>query len=903
MCVMGSAMPLRCGCTAATEESEDCDPEPGAPGDPFRALSVHYLATGLLAHLKTQQFDHTACIYELEQHVLRGKGSSVLCPRDGMLGSAYVDTVHGEDNVGRATHMLSYTWAYRVGDIVDALTAYCERGGLTPARTYVWMCCFCINQRKVRDATGTGQVVPFEQFSREFGDRVRCIGHVLALMSPWQAPRYITRVWCVYEMYVALSPDTRCKLDILMPPGESQAFTHALTQQADIDQLWAALSSVRVELAEASVPADKEYILREISQSVGYASLNRRVVEKLQTWFAEAALEHAEDMLDHADATTTAEVCSYVADLLKELGLLSRAGSLLEQGCGKLSASGCLETPHAAFLLHHLGCVKALCGAITEGMALLDEAYRIRQATGSLQQTRGAVLAMEMGNMKRRCGDLDGALRHYAEAQQIRETTGTMETSFGAALLLSKGLAQRDCGDLEAALASFGKAYTIHDAIGTLSTPDAASLLGNMGLVQYTLGRVDAATTSYTMARQCREATGTLHTSPGALLIIDEGDMKLDRGDLDGALASYAEARQIHEAIGAENCVASAKVLQKLGAVQEMRGAFPDAQAHYERGLAVRSTTGTLNTPDGAALLLDIGSLWKRRGHYERALESFQRAIGIHGVVGSLDTPGHATCLIAVGSLLRKFEDCSSALEHLDEARAILAGKGMLKSKTGVQLLLQQGLALRDLGRLDEALANLLEARSVLEGLGSLEGDIGAAVVGNVGVVHFALGDTAAAEASSSRAREMRQAAGTLETAGAARALMDEGNARHSHGDLPGAVACYAEADRIFQLLGALVTPERELLLSRWNAVQVESGDKIGSRSTRSTASQIRLSLTVQANAIQDSMARNSPPSRRSPGSLDCSRIVFMQPGDEVGSERAAPQTDTPKEVSNSCQA
>lgn len=31
------------------------------------------------------------------------------------------------------------------------------------------------------------------------------IGHMLAMMAPWKAPIYLTRVWCIFEMYVAYS--------------------------------------------------------------------------------------------------------------------------------------------------------------------------------------------------------------------------------------------------------------------------------------------------------------------------------------------------------------------------------------------------------------------------------------------------------------------------------------------------------------------------------------------------------------------------------------------------------------------------------------------------------------------------------------------------------------------------
>jgi len=36
--------------------------------------------------------------------------------------------------------------------------------------------------------------VPFEAFRQEFQSRVTSIGHILAMMAPWDCPVYVTRV-------------------------------------------------------------------------------------------------------------------------------------------------------------------------------------------------------------------------------------------------------------------------------------------------------------------------------------------------------------------------------------------------------------------------------------------------------------------------------------------------------------------------------------------------------------------------------------------------------------------------------------------------------------------------------------------------------------------------------------
>ena len=75
--------------------------------------------------------DETSSIYDIEDlrkktdfGVIRSKGATILCPRDNKIGAAYVDCLKGKDNVGPANRMLSYVWAYTVGDIVTCLETY-----------------------------------------------------------------------------------------------------------------------------------------------------------------------------------------------------------------------------------------------------------------------------------------------------------------------------------------------------------------------------------------------------------------------------------------------------------------------------------------------------------------------------------------------------------------------------------------------------------------------------------------------------------------------------------------------------------------------------------------------------------------------------------------------------------
>ncbi|CAB9518597.1 finger protein [Seminavis robusta] len=212
-------------------------------------------------------------IYEIEDlegppGVIRTKSAKTVCPIDGKMGAAYVHTLQGEDHVGEAAHMLSYSWGYSIGDIVDTLTGFCLQNNLDPKRTYIWMCCLCVNQHRVVDNNAndqSGMTAPAKiDFFSIFGERVKKIGHLLAMMAPWKAPIYITRVWCIFEIFTAHRTGG-CKVDIVMPPREKQSLEQdVLDNEGGINALYETLGNTKVENAKASEESDRLAILTKV---------------------------------------------------------------------------------------------------------------------------------------------------------------------------------------------------------------------------------------------------------------------------------------------------------------------------------------------------------------------------------------------------------------------------------------------------------------------------------------------------------------------------------------------------------------------------------------------------------------------------------------------------------------
>ena len=160
----------------------------------LRGVSVHHLANDLLDEVRIKFPDsaENTKIYQIEDlsnldenGIIREKGEDTTCPIDGRQGTAYVHTLQGDEHVGPSSIMLSYTWNYNIGDIIDVLNNYCTNNNLNPKEVYVWICCLCVNQHRVIEKRRNGEVVPFEEFESVFSKRVTSIGHILAMMAPW----------------------------------------------------------------------------------------------------------------------------------------------------------------------------------------------------------------------------------------------------------------------------------------------------------------------------------------------------------------------------------------------------------------------------------------------------------------------------------------------------------------------------------------------------------------------------------------------------------------------------------------------------------------------------------------------------------------------------------------------
>jgi hypothetical protein len=98
-------------------------------------------------------------------------------------------------------HFNTDTWDYTIVAVASALWRWTqsEMRCRNPKRAYVWICSLCLNQHRIGQMTVSPQ-----SLAHEFGSRVQSIGRLLTMLEPWHNPLYLTRAWCLFELYTAI---------------------------------------------------------------------------------------------------------------------------------------------------------------------------------------------------------------------------------------------------------------------------------------------------------------------------------------------------------------------------------------------------------------------------------------------------------------------------------------------------------------------------------------------------------------------------------------------------------------------------------------------------------------------------------------------------------------------------
>jgi tetratricopeptide (TPR) repeat protein len=505
-------------------------------------VSVHWLKTGLMNEVCQAGLNESSKIYEIENldgppGVIRTKGVNVTSRTEDKIGAAYVHCLHGQDNVGEASSMLSYTWAYTIGDIVDTLDAYCTTKNLHPKRTYIWICCLCVNQHRVAEAKKSGILAPTETFFEEFGVRVARIGHILAMMAPWNEPLYLKRIWCIFEIYTA--NEKGCDVTIVMPPDQKKQVKEDI-----VGELYKALDKTKIEDAKASVEQDRLAILDKVQSGPGYKVLNHRVNNFLRSWLADTILEAVEqarpndESADRERDLRYARLCNQVGLLLDSNGEHGKFLELLGKTLAIRESVYGTEHPKTANTHCNIGSVLYTKGDCNGALVEYRKALVIQESVFGTEHRHTARSHLNIGEVLYSNGDYDGDLVEYRKSLAINKSVFGREDQDAANTYNNIGEVLYKKGDYEGALVEYRKSLAINKSIFGTEDQNAAITYNNIGEVLCSNGDYDVALVEYRKALAIRESVlGTEHpTTPFTYNNI--GEVLYKKGDYDGALVS-----------------------------------------------------------------------------------------------------------------------------------------------------------------------------------------------------------------------------------------------------------------------------------------------------------------------------------------------------------------------------
>lgn len=603
---------------------------PGAPGDPLRGLSVHYLSTEFTRKVEGLGFTMKSSIRDIEPALIRSDMTAVKCPRTGKEGAAFVDVVDGDQNVGLATHMLSYTWGYEIGDIISTLTSWCARNSLDPKDVRIWMCCFCINQYRVIEAQQAGETMPFEVFRHEFESRVRGIGKVLALMGSWQMTLYTTRVWCVFELYTAMElqsqDSSKYSLEILMSPAEAELFRQTLIEGAGLDPIWKALTHIRVEKADSYVKQDRDRILELVRNGPGYARVNKEIVSHIHKWFAANSEGYLRERLSqNIQNTNSARACARVGDMLERVSRYAAARELLRLGREIFEATDSLETLEGAAFLRVDGTIYRRMGDLKTALELYEHAKSIHEKLHSTRSLEFASLLQDLGKLHGDFSNLDAELKCHTQAMAIRSEHNAVDTPEGAGLVRSLGMVYFQKYDYTTALDYFKKARAMHEETESLMTPEGAAALRSIGDVMSSMfpPKLQDSLKIHEQAHDISEQLGIDHSPSGVAQLRRIASLHKSLGAADLAKKWWNRAVSLVSALKGSGHTAPAN----KGALAA--GLPPDSQVESQQSVELPSSDGVHMDKDWGVyfeVVLDEGYKDPEHRGFPHGLCSFRTA-------------------------------------------------------------------------------------------------------------------------------------------------------------------------------------------------------------------------------------------------------------------------------------
>ena len=170
--------------------------------------------------------------------------------------------------VGPASVFICHAHSSMFLDLIDALLYHFRDS----SGVIVWIDIISSNQHII---TATAETT-----CSSLRSVIRHISHTVIVFSPSRSPVSVTRRWCLYELYC--SAVSKVKFDIAMSRSQYDAFVKdAATSVHGI------LDTMSIERGRCSKESDGEYLLKKLSDEVGFKRVNEKITNLIREWLIE----------------------------------------------------------------------------------------------------------------------------------------------------------------------------------------------------------------------------------------------------------------------------------------------------------------------------------------------------------------------------------------------------------------------------------------------------------------------------------------------------------------------------------------------------------------------------------------------------------------------------------------
>ena len=604
---------------------------------------------------------------------------------------AFVDLLHGSDDVGKATVFVSHAWDSNVNEIISAMVEYSRThningNGNSDSHSisnsdsnssnsvqchYFWFDVLSANQHKKEDT-------PFEWWCSTFRDNIASIGRVLLIMTPWNAPLPITRSWCLWEIFSAIELSQRgVELSVNLPAAQRHVFLHDVTSSHK--SVVNALIVMDARDATTSRPSDRENIFKAINAvEGGIDALNRAVKNRLRGWYLNTAIDLADIQVagivvgrmnkndgnsmaaDPRSLLNLAKMISEFGELDKAMSYFNHCLTALTEDTDKFLDNS--RIIHQTILAEVYDCIGITYSKQSRYDQALEYLYKAIELSENAKFLSLDATYSGIGVVLLNQGHPEKALEYLNKALAISKSSDTLN-NIGAVHL--------HLGDHRKALEYFKKALVKNESDYGKNHPQVAISLINVGGAHLELFHYDDALDCFSKALGIHRATfgenhamvATTYNNMVGILIAQEQFAE--------ALEYAKKALEIRKSVFGNDHVETASTYDNIGGCYAHQGKHVQAQESFKYALDIRRKLLGEKHPKTALSYNHVASSYFQQGQYDMAKQNYEKTLALRLEIYGEDSPLTAASYDDLGQACDKLTDFDDAIYNFTKAKNI----------------------------------------------------------------------------------------------------------------------------------------------------------------------------------------------------------------------------------------